>query len=338
MRTVWIICNELESEKNELMEILSNLKSEEQHKSGDVLLSPNNQSKQKETLGNLLGNNETTKVPGPEVNVPVDGYWMILQDWSQCNKKCDGGYSTLHRMCVAPKNKGKPCEGLAIINKECNTQACPDLGDNASAGQGGLAGLLGGNNKNTKVLKPIVKTMPFTDSPQRYTLCKIKESDIMVYEEKKELKKEDNPLMKGKSIDTQDQGIEIPTRIVMNTKTITVYAGEHFETLYISFNIKQTRLIEVKKKKNCFMLAENSTKSVVLCPYGCDMSRKVLDEWKKDFDLFKNKCDRVERRELTDDEQKALDKKIKDAMVKIFFKKNLKLFFIINYLIKIKYF
>jgi hypothetical protein len=57
----------------------------------------------------------------------TDGYWIVLQMWSQCTLKCGGGKSFLQRMCVPPKDGGKPCEGEAILSKDCNKQPCPGV-------------------------------------------------------------------------------------------------------------------------------------------------------------------------------------------------------------------
>ena len=89
----------------------------------------------------------------------IDGYWIVLQEWSQCTLKCGGGKSYLQRMCVPPKEGGKPCVGEAVLSKDCNKQPCP-----------GTANANGkGDTTEQKVNKPIVKVMPFSSKPQRYT-------------------------------------------------------------------------------------------------------------------------------------------------------------------------
>merc|ERR1712151_1136043 len=143
-----------------------------------------------ETLSDLFGNNK--KKIDNKGQAPKDGYWIMLQDWSQCSKKCDTGESTYHRMCIPPKNGGKPCQGDAVITKKCNPQPCPTVDHNTQQ----LS-----DKKNTTIMKPIVKIMPFTNHPQRYTLCKIKESDMMIFEDGTDPKRKNDPLLKGKNID-----------------------------------------------------------------------------------------------------------------------------------------
>src|SRR5690348_14892092 len=50
----------------------------------------------------------------------TDGYWIVLQEWTQCSLKCGNGTSTLQRMCVPPKDGGAPCVGEAIMTRPCN--------------------------------------------------------------------------------------------------------------------------------------------------------------------------------------------------------------------------
>ncbi len=145
----------------------------------------------------------------------------------------------------------------------------------------------------------------------------------MIYEDGLDPNKKDDPLFKGKKIDDIG-GLKLPCRAVMNTQTLTVYSGEKFETLYMSFTLKKTRFYEAKNKKNCFKLYETTKKYITLCPYGAEISNKEYNEWKRDFEIFKTRCERPKQHVLSDEEQKALDAKIKAKMVKIKF--NLKYF------------
>lgn len=90
----------------------------------------------------------------------TDGYWIVLQDWSQCNLKCGGGTSTLQRMCVPPKTGGAPCQGEPIITRPCNTQPCPQVTNTTAPN----------STANNIVLPPTVRVMPFSSRPQRYSV------------------------------------------------------------------------------------------------------------------------------------------------------------------------
>jgi len=285
---------------------LRSLKIQDQHDNGIIQLENNKNGPQNETLESIMGKKDQDDKP--KNTAPVDGYWLTLQDWSQCSKKCDGGISTFHRMCVPPKNGGRACQGEAIITKKCNMDPCPDVGED---------GENGGKKGKTTVNDPIVKVIPFSSAPQRFRLCKIKESDMMIYEDGKDPNKKNDPLLKGKKI-SEIGGIRLPCRVIMNPQTLTIFTGQKFDTLYYTFNLKASRFFDIEKK-NCFKIYENGKKYVTLCPYGSEVNGSEYDEWRKDFDDFKNRCDRPEKG-LSAAEQKALDDKIKDKMVLIFFK------------------
>jgi hypothetical protein len=58
--------------------------------------------------------------------VPVNGGWSSVS-WRACDVECSGGTQKGTRSCTnpAPVNDGAQCEGLSIIEQECNTQSCP---------------------------------------------------------------------------------------------------------------------------------------------------------------------------------------------------------------------
>ena len=102
------------------------------------------------------------KVSYSENDKIVDGYWIVIQEWTQCSLKCGGGTSTLQRMCIPPKNAGKNCYGSSIVNKPCNIQPCPEVK------------ILRKALKSNETMKdPIVKIVSFSNRPQRYTVCNL---------------------------------------------------------------------------------------------------------------------------------------------------------------------
>jgi len=304
-KTIFVVCFDTMSEKTQVLKIIRIIKIDEQHKNGIFDISPqdNQKKKKRETLSAVLGKQDKD-AKDDKHELLTDGYWITLQEWSQCNLKCGGGTSTFHRMCVPPKNGGKPCQGEPILHKPCNSQPCP-ITDGTAQGAFG--------NKDTEVLKPIVKIMAFTDAPQRYTKCKIKESDMMIYYKSNDPALINNPLLNGKTMESTMGDINIPTRVIMNNSTLSVFSGEHYETLYLSFNLQKTKFYISKIKKNCFGLREGTKKSITLCPFGCESSAKPLEEWSYDFDLFKNKCSR--KSNFNPREDAELNKKIQAKMV-----------------------
>jgi len=64
---------------------------------------------------------------GPDAKPEIDGYLMLIQDWSVCSKKCGGGVSKQQWRCIPPKVGGRPCSGELIRAKKCNDKPCPGV-------------------------------------------------------------------------------------------------------------------------------------------------------------------------------------------------------------------
>jgi hypothetical protein len=101
----------------------------------------------------------TNQAVGKVALGPIDGYWITLQGWSTCSLKCGGGTQSYHRMCVPPKNGGRPCRGDAVLTKKCNEQACP-----------GIKGPNQEKDPDSESAKPIIRVMPFSSRYQKYTV------------------------------------------------------------------------------------------------------------------------------------------------------------------------
>jgi len=285
----WVICADTEQEKEKFMSLLKQLKMQQQLRSGQMPPLPPG-ARKTETISSLLnpsqGSSQNLKSDGSG-NMGVgfgsnqkitDGYWIVLQDWSQCSLKCGGGYSYLQRMCVPPKSGGAPCEGEAVMNKTCNTQPCPNV-----MGTDPLK-----PNNNTFVQKPIVKIMPFSSRPQRYSKCVIKESDLMYTQDMGKKEDQSNPFLKSSSKDVQK--LQIPTRVVMNNKTVTIFGGESYDTQIKTFSLEHTNFKRSASNPSCFYLTE-SNKKAELCPFGYNpKGSKMVEEWDYDFNLFKHQC------------------------------------------------
>lgn len=305
-RSIYILCFDSLSEKTKIKALVRSLKITDQHKNGIYLIENGPNSPQnKESISSLFGaKSDRHKDPNQQ---PKDGYWIVLQNWSQCSLKCGGGISTLQRMCIPHKKGGKPCQGKAILTKECNKQPCPSVYGTSENLE---------NKKNTEVMKPIVKIMPFTNVPQRYTLCKIKESDMMIYFQTDDPNLLSSNLMQQRKLEPGMKDINVPSRVIMNNSTLSVFTGEHYETLYQTYTLKKSIFYINKAKKGCFVIKQNK-ESVTLCPFGCERDDKEQKAWMRDFDLFKNKCGRSSPYSAAEDEE--LKKKIQEKMVKKFF-------------------
>ncbi len=278
--------------------ILIDLKLSQQNKnSGKV-----EQTKQvkKETMAELFNPKPIIKtiIENTKTNsTVVNGFWIVLQDWSQCDRACGGGKSTLQRICSPPRNGGTPCIGEPILTKPCNEHPCPlQMSNNQS-----------NSNKTLVTLQPVVKVLQFSTRPQRYSKCVIKESDLMLLKPQIENKVE-NPVTQN-GIDREF--IEIPTRTVMNNRTITIFGGEDYSTMLEVFTLKYTKFLKSKKRGNCFILTQDK-KKVELCQLG-NSNQNSISEWDYDFNLFKNQCSKTN--DLLQIDEKQIEMKYEQKLV-----------------------
>merc|ERR1712032_864299 len=170
--------------------------------------------------------------------------------------------------------------GEAIITKSCNIQPCPGVSGNGQK----LA-----QNENVTVKNPIMKSLPFSEHPQRYVKCKIKESDLFVNLEVKDKMFDMQSIFKRKEMKEQ-KVVDFPVRAIMNNVTVSLYTGDEVESMFMSFVIKQTSFHR-STKQGCFQLYESKNKYITLCPFGCDSGNSQgLEEWDYDYHLFKYQC------------------------------------------------
>lgn len=71
----------------------------------------------------------------PTQGPPVDGVWTAWSEWSRCDKNCGGGRKYAYRNCTdpAPANGGLNCTGGAELSTSCNSEACIEKGETATA-------------------------------------------------------------------------------------------------------------------------------------------------------------------------------------------------------------
>ena len=264
----WTICMDKRNDKAKLMSSIIRLKVNKQRTSGQITLT-HDLMNQQNTIASLIRRNQNEKDAKEErerrfKGKPKDGYWILLQDWTDCTLKCGGGASYQQWMCVPPKFGGKDCEGPAIKNKPCNTQPCPEVST-----------VIKPEKNKTLILQPIVKTGRFTLRPQRYSKCQIKENDafLATYD----------PFLKADN--------KLPIRLVMNNSTVAVYKDETYNDHYYTYDLKDTSIYSDAKNLCCLFFRDNY-KRTKLCSYNeyCEPTNKWVTKWISDFNLFKNVC------------------------------------------------
>jgi hypothetical protein len=304
-KTVWILCSETQQLKETLFNILRQRKIEEQRSRGvyNISSKPPDMSG---AAGDAKKQQQNDAIKNSNKNAgATDGYWITIQEWSKCNLKCGGGEEVFQRLCVPPKTGGAPCEGESVLRRPCNTQPCQEVGNSDDP--------LGSQGQNkTQTLPPIVKVMPFSTRPQRYSKCVVKESDMMF---------ENNPSHRGasNSKNSNDGPSQLPVRVVMNNRTIVVYGGEDYSSQIITLDIdksdfRRENLNPNKNLKKCFSIVSSETgEKATLCPFVAADS-KAVEEWDYDFNLFKNQCHQSrEKLQMEFKFNSSLQDKIKQA-------------------------
>lgn len=269
---VWLICLKDEKDKDTMMKTIIKQKIKKQTDLGITL-----------NIGNDISEDKSSRVIDEDINEPGlgpnDGYWIMLQDWSQCTQKCGGGKQVRQLQCIPPKKGGKPCQRSSIRERPCNTQPCPEpklLSQVIKREENPLKNLMSSN-------APIVKMMPISQRPQRYDKCHIKDTDASYINEK---------------------GVRVPIRLVMNNKSISAFQDENLSSSLITFLLEDTQFKLLKENKSCFRL-ENVNGHADFCSLVEDcagnrpeVSNTIIDtyhnsfvnEWNYDFNLFKTQC------------------------------------------------
>jgi hypothetical protein len=262
----WVICNSNETSKQKLLHTLLRIKVKSQRNRGALLTYDSINKNKKGRKANISFGRKK-----PIRGKPVDGHWVLYQNWTECTLKCGGGKSYQQWLCISPKNGGRPCKGFSVKVRSCNQQKCPS---------------------NSVVLKKhlkrkkreeenagapmIIKVAPFSTRPQRYIKCFLKESDAFLssYDPKSRI--------------TSKQ----PLRIVMNNQTISLYSDDEYENKIYTYNLPRTSISRVKDF--CCINLRDSMRSSKLCGFdancGTRLNNKWVEDWIKDFNLFRNDC------------------------------------------------
>ena len=256
---VWVVCSDNGSQRDKLFTVLLKLRIRRQRKFGKIATQQSIKKKRRLSVNNLFRNPIKRDL---KVGV-LDGHWILLQDWTTCTLSCGGGLSYQQFMCVPPKNGGKPCKGKAIRTKPCNTHKCPDVNVH-------LKHLL-----NQKKMKTIVKILPFSQRPQRYSKCLIKETDAYL------MKKDSNGRLVAKQ----------PVRILMNNKTFSIFEDDNYHSKLYTYQLDNSQLFISTNMKCCFNLKDNYHQ-YDFCGFEseCGARNEWALGWSNDWDLFKIQC------------------------------------------------
>jgi len=296
---IWVFCTDTPEMKHKFMSLIVGLKLKKQHQFGHYLDSK--EALRREKLENKIkqGENNSMNIKETGGNSPtnprgpVNGYFVLLQDWTQCTLKCGGGLQYRQLMCIKPKNGGKPCEGPSVRTRPCNTQPCPQIKN---------LNIKPVITKKDDVLKPIVKAMRISMRPLRYDKCNLKETDVLISKISKE---------------ASEKGFEglierMPARLVMNNKTLTVFKDDHYSDIIITFLLSDTKFVRIESRKDCFDLQGNN-KAIEVCEIPG--TKSFVEEWDYDFNLFKYQC-KTDRPEITlnPSEEKKLEHDFKEKI------------------------
>jgi hypothetical protein len=271
----WVVCTDSLNPKVSLLNMFIRLRILKQKSLGilETLKSTKSKTRGKKSITGLKPRKEKgiERYYGPGHNIHKDGYWMLINDWSQCTLKCGGGKTYQQWMCVPPKPGGKNCIGNPIRVKPCNEKPCPAFTISLSPALK--------KNKNNKVIAPIYRSLPFSNRPQQYIRCQIKEGDVLY----KDLARPG----------LNDEPVKVPTRLVMNNSTLSLYADETYTSSIFTFKLD---LVDLKLNRNdicCFYIRSNNQKFEV-CAFeskcGTIKNPKFFKSWNREFNLFTNAC------------------------------------------------
>ncbi len=266
----WIMCTQQAHERDALMDVMIKIKMLKQKAAG-LEFSGKPAPPTPASIANALNPKPTPKIEryeGPDARPYLDGYWILLWDWSQCTLKCGGGLQYQQWMCVPPKKDGRPCLGEAIRKKPCNINPCPKF-----------LGYDGKKKKEELTLTPIIKSMPFSARPQRYIKCEVKESDVFY--------------LRYDTAENIGKPVKYPARLILNNRTIALYTDDSLEDSVFTFNLPDLDITKSDYSHCCIDLFSMNKKETIcgfdqLC--GTPENPLFLKSWQADIDLFSKKC------------------------------------------------
>jgi len=279
----WIICTDNTLDKVKILKYLIQLTVKIQQKSGLTYKTQKRKFKKKQTLRRMFSPKKSIKKRKNSENRELkDGYWILLQDWTQCTLKCGGGKRYQQWMCHPPENGGKPCMGSGIKVKDCNTKPCPNILSKKKKNKKGETVKYDGKGNKSITLKPIFRMIPFSTRPQQYIKCILKETDAML------ILKNYKHNLPNKAFDTLPK---VPVRIVMNNSTISAFQDEKYHNNIFTMTIKESIFLRDLKEKCCFFLRWRKSEYKI-CGFERDCAKKTnfVKNWERDYGLFKKEC------------------------------------------------
>ncbi len=280
----WNVCFRSPQEKDKFMKILIKLRVHYQRKKSPIPITKRfmNMGKANPMAAALNGKVSKGMVKS---TVLADGYWIMLQDWTDCTLKCGGGKSYQQWMCVPPKAGGRPCQGKSVRTRPCNIQPCPIA---AKILEGAL-------QKDKHVRKPLIKVGRFSARPQKFSKCLMKENDAFLTD----IDREGNIKKK------------IPVRLLMNNQTVSIFQDDQYEDLLYSYQLEKTQFASVQTYC-CFAFQDNQ-KQQTFCGYpeNCGIHKEKNEwakKWEKDYYLFKVLCKTGKQESmLTEEDLKGIE-------------------------------
>jgi len=254
----WIICFEDKTSYSSFLNLLSSVLTNKElnRKRANVVVD-----------GVELKNKEDSDVEryqGFDANPILDGYLVRINDWTQCTLKCGGGWSFQQWKCIPPKEGGKPCMGELIRKKTCNNDPCPQIGKAGGNSQ------IESRKVESVIEKPIIKSQVVSNRLQQNIDCVIREEDVLhTYEDKES----------GK--------VAIPSRIILNRKTISLFSDIDDKKTLFSYDIRKTLFVPISND-NCCLKIRNENKEFKIC--GMSQCKTFVSSWLRSIDLFKDKC------------------------------------------------
>jgi hypothetical protein len=285
----WIFCFDNVKDKKKLITYLILLK-ENQQKDEEKTTA----AKPPSTKDLLTKKGKTKPIERRKDAKPKDGYWILLQDWTSCSLKCGGGKSYQHWMCVPPKKGGRKCQGQSLRTRPCNTQPCPVTKSMTTKGAS--------KEKMANAIQPaIVRSQPFSNRPQNYIKCEVRENDVLYMNRK------------------VNKNLKIPARLILNTRTISLFTDENFKDNVFSFNLKETEFTPFSKDKCCFNFESGNDIYTICGGFGqkCGGGKdkySFVDDWRKSFNLFKFGCfEKFKREKLLEAQVKKAEKEARES-------------------------